>query len=404
MKCGNSASATAVYRIVDTNAPSFTPASDMTVECDIATNNSALQSWLDSNGGSTAFDTCYGSNLSITNNFVALVAQECGSNAEVTFTASDPCGQTSRTTATFTVVDTQAPFITTQASAALFECNVLLNDNEVQTYLNTNGGAVATDSCSSFFWDNNFVNAPEECAGPISVTFTATDLCGNVAQTVGSIEIDDTIPPRFTNFPNDRTVLCSDSTDPSQTGTPNPVDDCASNLIATHSDTSIQEPDDRFCPGDTIITRTWFVVDDCGNNFSDNQIIRVTIPVGDCIFTPCPPCDDNVCCESSLEPVPCNPVSCRPVPCTTTECRAVPCLPVTCEGSGQTPIFDDDDDEFVAPPIASPIPQDCEPVYIYVFDDDEYEPNFIPQEETTSSSNVIAVSFMLLFTIAMFIF
>merc|ERR1711862_563682 len=97
--------------------------------------------------------------------------------------------------------------------------------------------------------------------------------------------------------------------------------------MGTFNDLSRQEPDERLCPGDTIITRTWTIVDDCGNVFTRDQIITITLPVGECIPTACPPCDDVQCCESSLAPVPCNPVGCNAVPCIATTCQSVPCLP-----------------------------------------------------------------------------
>merc|ERR1712173_173891 len=68
-----------------------------------------------------------------------------------------------------------------------------------------------------------------------------------------------------------------------------------------------------------------------------DQIITITLPVGECIPTACPPCDDVQCCESSLAPVPCNPVGCNPVPCIATTCQSVPCLPIVCGGGSPVP-------------------------------------------------------------------
>merc|ERR1712000_392993 len=226
--------------------------------------------------------------------------------------------------------------------------------------------------------------------GTTSARFTIVDTTPPVITTqasIGSIEIDDTVAPSLANFPANRRIFCSDSSDPATTGTPRPTDACTATVALTYSDVVIQEPDERFCPGDFIITRTWLATDDCGNFVTRDQIITQTIPIGECIPTPCPPCDGQVCCESSIEPVPCNPVSCLPVPCVAPECNAVPCIPVVCEGSGGTPIFDDDDGTIR--PSSSPVPQSCDPIYIYVFDDDEdnyqvYQPN-----DTASSSSTL---------------
>ena len=393
-ECSNASSRSATYRVVDTTPPAITtPAQARSVECNTSTNTADVQSWLSANGDAVASDVCY-TNLSWTNNFTTLSRPDaCNQFADVTFRVTDPCGQFSTTSARFTIVDTTPPVITTQASAALFECDPTRNQSEINTYLQSRGGATATDSCSTVTWSNNFDSSPEECLGPVSITFTASDSCGNTVASIGSIEIDDTVAPSLANFPANRRIFCSDSSDPATTGTPRPTDACTATVALTYSDVVIQEPDERFCPGDFIITRTWLATDDCGNFVTRDQIITQTIPIGECIPTPCPPCDGQVCCESSIEPVPCNPVSCLPVPCVAPECNAVPCIPVVCEGSGGTPIFDDDDDGTIRPS-SSPVPQSCDPIYIYVFDDDEdnyqvYQPN-----DTASSSSTLAYSLL----------
>merc|ERR1712032_1402403 len=167
-------------------------------------------------------------------------------------------------------------------------------------------------------------------------------------------EITDSVAPTFSNFPGDRLIRCNESPDPANTGRPEASDACAGTITPTYNDVSRQEPDERLCPGDTIITRTWTIVDDCGNVFTRDQIITITLPVGECIPTACPPCDDVQCCESSL---------------------------------------------------ASPAP--CEPVYIYVFDDDEDPATFSqpvnPGPETQNSASVLSISFVILALLALLI-
>merc|ERR1711963_405560 len=148
-------------------------------------------------------------------------------------------------------------------------------------------------------------------------------------------------------------------------------------------------------------TRTWTIVDDCGNVFTRDQIITITLPVGECIPTACPPCDDVQCCESSLAPVPCNPVGCNPVPCIATTCQSVPCLPIVCGGGSPVPV-----PVPIGPvPVASPAP--CKPMYIYVFDDDEDPATFSqpvnPGPETQNSASVLSISFVILALLALLI-
>merc|ERR1712032_119681 len=142
-----------------------------------------------------------------------------------------------------------------------------------------------------------------------------------------------------------------------------------------------------------------------------DQIITITLPVGECIPTACPPCDDVQCCESSLAPVPCNPVGCNAVPCIATTCQSVPCLPIVCGGGSPVPVpvpvpgVPVPVPNPVPVPVASPAP--CEPVYIYVFDDDEDPATFSqpvnPGPETQNSASVLSISFVILALLALLI-
>ncbi|MEM7391560.1 MAG: LamG-like jellyroll fold domain-containing protein, partial [Verrucomicrobiota bacterium] len=105
----------------------------------------------------------------------------------------------------------------------------------------------------------------------ITRTWEATDLCGNVAQYVQTITIEDTTAPTF-DCPTDRTVTCGDSIHPDDTGSPdNVADNCDQNLASpTYSDSASGS-----CPSAHTITRTWTVVDDCGNSANCIQTITV---------------------------------------------------------------------------------------------------------------------------------
>ena len=158
--CGNATSTTATFTIEDTTAPDVMAAADATVECDGAGNSSDLSTWLDSNGGATATDACSG--VTWTNDFVALDAA-CGAtgSATVMFTATDDCGNATSTTATFTIEDTTAPDVMAAADATV-ECDGAGNSSDLSTWLDSNGGATATDACSGVMWTNDFV-ALDDC-------------------------------------------------------------------------------------------------------------------------------------------------------------------------------------------------------------------------------------------------
>ncbi|WP_222845221.1 hypothetical protein, partial [Flavobacterium piscinae] len=76
------------------------------VECDGTGNESDIEAWLASNGGATATDNC--SDVTWTNDFNTL-SNDCSTSITVIFTATDACGNTATTSATFAVQDSTAP-------------------------------------------------------------------------------------------------------------------------------------------------------------------------------------------------------------------------------------------------------------------------------------------------------
>ncbi|QBZ98778.1 HYR-like domain-containing protein [Flavobacterium sangjuense] len=265
--CGNATTATATFTIQDTTAPTIDiAATDATVECDGNGNAEALAAWLASNGGASASDTC--SNVTWTNNYDGL-SNGCGSTgtASVTFTATDECGNTATSTATFTIQDTTAPTIAIVATDATVECDGQGNAAALQTWLTSNGGASASDTCSNVTWSNNFDGLSNDCGntGTASVTFTATDDCGNTATSTASFTIQDTTAPTIDVVATDLVVQCDGS------GTSNALSAwLASNGGASASDTCSNVtwtnnfgtiPSDCSAAVTVIFTAT----DDCGN-------------------------------------------------------------------------------------------------------------------------------------------
>src|SRR5690606_31576603 len=146
-ECGNTSTTTATFTIVDTTAPVMDiDAQDMTVECDGAGNIAEYQSWLANNGGAVATDACSDVTWSYA---IEDTNQLCGQTGYtiVNFTATDECGNTASTTATFTIIDTTAPVIDTDAQNMTVECDGSGNSAALLGWLNSNGGAVASDMC-----------------------------------------------------------------------------------------------------------------------------------------------------------------------------------------------------------------------------------------------------------------
>ncbi|WP_264521022.1 hypothetical protein [Flavobacterium sp. N1994] len=66
-----------------------------------------------------------------------------------TWTLVDACGNAAAPqTQTITVTDNIAPTFTTAATNIVVQCNGSGNTDELQAWLNSNGGAIASDNCS----------------------------------------------------------------------------------------------------------------------------------------------------------------------------------------------------------------------------------------------------------------
>jgi hypothetical protein len=89
----------------------------------------------------------------------------------------------------------------------------------------------------------------------------------------------DTLEPEL-SCPDDITIQCTESTDPSNTGYATSSDTCS---VPTMSYSDAEIP--GACPAERVITRTWTSTDGCDNSNSCDQTITVvdtTPPVIDC--------------------------------------------------------------------------------------------------------------------------
>jgi hypothetical protein len=127
------------------------------------------------------------------------------------------------------VVDTTNPVITPIASGKTVECDGAGNVTELNTWLNSHGGANATDNCSWVTWSNDFTTLSDDCGetGSATVTFTATDACGNFSTTEATFTIQDTTNPVINDLVVDDHVLVSaDCCETTVNFTANVTDNC----------------------------------------------------------------------------------------------------------------------------------------------------------------------------------
>lgn len=166
------------------------PATGTEVECDGNGNTASFNTWLGNVGFAFAGDA--GGDVSWTVNYSGL-SNGCGMTGFtlVSFIASDDCGNTQSTSATFTITDQLAPVFVTNAQAITIPCGTPNTQAALQAWLDNFGGAVAIDQCSGVSWTNNFPVLPDTCTGTSSwpVTFTASDDCGNSNTTTAIITL-----------------------------------------------------------------------------------------------------------------------------------------------------------------------------------------------------------------------
>ncbi|RMG80766.1 MAG: hypothetical protein D6714_14120, partial [Bacteroidetes bacterium] len=261
--------------IEDNTAPTITVSpSDLSVECDGSGNAGDIAAWLAQNGGAVANDLC--SEVTWTNDYTSL-SDDCGATgiATVTFTATDACGNATSASAQIIILDTTAPNLVQMAQDTIVECDGTDNFNDLNNWLANNGGAVASDACGGVTWTSDYNNlginlqpCNNDTTGTLTVTFTATDECGNAIETTARFVVVDQTPPVLSNVPADITIECD--------AVPAPADVTASDICDANVDLILTEntlPGD--CPGSYTLTRTWTATDHCGLQTSHTQTILV---------------------------------------------------------------------------------------------------------------------------------
>ncbi len=288
--CGNT-SVNFVQRItvVDTTAPVVSTVAgslDRTVECSNPAGLNAALALVP-----TATDNC-STRASLTINLVSDVTTTVCANGYVqvrTWNFEDECGNVSADfVQTITVVDTQAPSITTAPSSLnrTLECSDSIGIAQALTLIPT-----ATDNCSSFAGITmnlvSDVTTPTCAQGYVQVrTWNFTDECGNIsADYVQTITVRDTQAPVISTVANalNRTLECSDTAGiaAALALAPTATDNCSASADLTLN--LVSDVTTATCGNTYIQVRTWNFTDECGNTSADYvqtlTIIDTTAPV-----------------------------------------------------------------------------------------------------------------------------
>jgi len=231
----------------------------------------------------TANDAC--SNVTVTNTLVSVVEDGCAGKSIYTFsfTATDECGNSVTSPGTYTTTDNIGPVFTIMPTNITVACGDNIT-GLINTFLNT---PVAEDGCGgavSLTHDYDG-SSPDLCGDDISVTFTATDECGNSTTASANITVvPETTPPMFDNCPADMFVnidgtACTTATVFFPTPTSS---DC--NIPVTITQTAGLSSGSDFPIGTTGVT--FIATDACNNiiacNFNvtvvDNAAPNITCP------------------------------------------------------------------------------------------------------------------------------
>ena len=279
--CGNSESCMQTIKILDTINPLISCPADVTVECNTSTDPTVT-------GEPTASDNCASiTDLTFTFVDVNSTIDACTNQIERTWSTVDACGNAATCVQTITITDTTLPLITCPADMTI-ECT----DSTDPT--NT-GMATATDNCDLDLIISyaDVTTVLDVCQTQIKRSWTVVDNCGNEAFCTQTILVTDFTAPMIA-CPADISVNCNTSTDPTVTGEPTTTDNCATNLNFINTDSNVTIDD---CT--SLLTRTWYTADNCGNIASCIQTITIadtTTPTITC------PLDATIECNTDMSP------------------------------------------------------------------------------------------------------
>ncbi len=282
--CGNPASATSTITIIDTTPPVVSAPAALEIECTDGDYQAQIDAWL---AMASANDGCDGA-LDVTDDFNG-IGLSCNNTVTVTFSATDACGNPASATSTITIIDTTPPVVSAPAALEI-ECTDGDYQAQIDAWL---AMASANDGCDGALdVADDFNGIGLSCNNTVTVTFSATDACGNPASATSTITIIDTTPPVVDPLDPINVECVGDI--PAADISIVVASDCDPELTITHvGDVS----DGNSCP--EVITRKYRVTDACGNFTDVEQTITVDSQVPPTISCPA---NAVVDCNQSLDP------------------------------------------------------------------------------------------------------
>jgi len=171
--CGNATTTNMTITIEDTRGPTIdNPIDDLTFECDMSTNASFIQDWVNNRPGLMVTEGC-DSSADITNDWNGTIP-ECGASITISFIITDDCGNETTTTGTVTTEDTtppefQAPFSSNESYDCFSDVPPLNN-------------LATIDACEGVGVVNGIEDLSQvicDSEGILTREYILQDLCGN---------------------------------------------------------------------------------------------------------------------------------------------------------------------------------------------------------------------------------
>ena len=264
--CGNVATHTATFTVTDTTPLLvLTVPDDLVLECDGEDHEVALNRWL---AAATVSGGCGGAAVT---HETARRPGACNGTftIQATWTATDDCGAEVILSALFRVADSTPPSLAGPRPLDL-ECGDPAARSSINRWL---ASATAEDVCGDVTITDDFERLADACglSGEATVTWTATDACGNTSEFVAEVRLVDTLAPTLT-VPDDRHDFCTGggSLDDLEAWVASAAaeDDCG--------EISIENDFTRDTVSDACgFVVTWSAADECGNTVAASAAATV---------------------------------------------------------------------------------------------------------------------------------
>ncbi|TVQ06697.1 MAG: HYR domain-containing protein, partial [Bacteroidetes bacterium] len=267
-ECGNETICSFTITVVDEESPEITCPEAIYVECidEVPAPYASYEEFVQAGGMAT-------DNNEIDESSFMLVSEisdnlSCPETITRVYRIADMDGNTATCSHFIIVHDEQPPVFSVIPEDLTVECNGDGNTEELNQWL---ANIAAEDNCSAVNITHDFTSMSNECGatGSATVTWTATDACGNISETTATFAIIDTTPPVFACIESQEAfILASEQYFTVQGNEYDPTDilDACGNYTAIHNlehstDTTLEGF--NFLPGTTEVV--WTITDECGN-------------------------------------------------------------------------------------------------------------------------------------------